>query len=140
MSIKYTNEGTLSCDYTCSIDVFKKKFGESDHRKRLISRVLPGLLILKKAGIKTLYIGGSFAPNKEKPNDIDGVFDILECINTGGDLESFLEKEQRQYSLDLSYMHTPTKLTAETHLNFFRRGRDGEKRGLILLDLETLME
>jgi len=134
----YSSAGTLAHDYPCSYDELSKQWGHNKHREKILEHAKTGLCLLKSFGIKTVFISGSFASKKDKPNDIDGVFDVSECLEYNlQDLEDFLEN-QDQYKLDLYFNDMRTKLTNETHEAFFRRGRDGEKRGFIVLDLTTL--
>jgi len=59
-----------------SWDEFKKRFGDTPHRRKLLSGLKTAARNLKSAGCKRIFINGSFITLKEQPNDFDALWDI----------------------------------------------------------------
>jgi hypothetical protein len=53
----------------------KQRFGFTDHRLVLIEGLEKGLLSLKRADCKRVFIDGSFVTAKVRPNDFDACWD-----------------------------------------------------------------
>jgi hypothetical protein len=129
--------GTLQHDHHCDWGDFVKIWGNNSHRKKLIQKATPALQMLKKAGVKTVYIAGSFASNKPNPKDIDGVFETGDDFDESELPDNFLVFLY-QRGLDFYADTTPTEFNGAPHIEFFRIGRNDEKPGLIVLSLSGI--
>lgn len=133
----FNKYGTLKEDDKCNWIEFKSKWGFNKKRKALIEKSLPGMKLLKNAGVETIYIGGSFASKKSNPSDIDGIF--LRGKNFDEKkLSNDILLELEDYSMDFYADDMPTEFNGKPHLDFFRRGRFNEEPGLIKVSLKDL--
>jgi hypothetical protein len=72
----FTFEGCLPEGiYEADWDEIQKKFGYTNHRKRLLSGSRHALSDLALAGCKAAYLDGSFITTKETPGDFDACWD-----------------------------------------------------------------
>lgn len=134
---KFNLFGTLCAEEECSSkEELLEKCGTNSHRRKLINDFLPGLEFMYKANIETVYLAGSFASIKEKPSDVDGVFLWNENVDESKLSEDFLEVLEDEYRMDFYLADMPTEFNGKSHIDFFREGRNGEKPGLIKINLK----
>ena len=55
---------------------FKRKFGGTPYRRKLLSGLEAAARNLKSAGCKRIFVNGSFVTSKQQPNDFDALWDI----------------------------------------------------------------
>jgi uncharacterized protein DUF6932 len=118
-------------------------FGSTQRRLDLLSGLRRALESLRTAGCSVAYLDGSFVTAKAEPGDYDG------CWPAAGVDPSLLDPTL----LDFSPKRTAQKAsfggeffiaevaadTAGTRfLDFFQRDRDGNKKGIIAIDLGGL--
>ncbi len=137
---KFNSEGTLKEDHVCDWEQLQEIWGYNSRRKQLLLKIKPHLYTLKNAGVTNIKIGGSFASNKAVPEDIDAVFNLKEVDEEWcDDVVPLLDDDfKEKCGTEFFGGDTLTKLNNEPHEKFFRRGRDGEKRGLIIVNLDSL--
>lgn len=123
---------------------FEVRFGDTPHRRRLLTGLAAAVAILRSAGCKRVYIDGSFVTDKDAPNDYDAAWDP-----TGVDLASLkatepvfwqfdhLRAAQKAKFLGEFFPSSANEATAgKTFLEFFRIDRNtGNPKGIIALDL-----
>lgn len=127
--------------YKASWVEFVERFGTTEHRRRLLDGLHRARLNLKAAGCRTVYVGGSFVTNEKEPRDwdacweIEGVnFDLLDSTIVDEELKHLERK--RKYFGDL-FLQAP-RLPGRNFVSFFQRDRDGDRKGIIVIDLETV--
>lgn len=78
----FTSDGYLRPGiHELSLEEVEKKFGiQNTQRILLFQKLLKGLENLKKAGVNTVYIDGSFITCKENPSDIDGCWEYEQNV------------------------------------------------------------
>ena len=76
MNLEFDKSGNLRKDVQLSFEEFLKYFGKNIVRKAIIKNALIFFKLFSSCGCTTVYIGGSFASTKRKPNDIDLLFDL----------------------------------------------------------------
>ena len=118
-----------------------EELARNAHRRAQLAKAIPGLKNLRDAGVGKLYLAGSWVSAKDKPNDIDCFFpwhagvDVSKLdpvfLGVGGKRSRVAMKAK--YGLDL-LVDTPDR-TLEA---FFQIDKDGHRRGILLLDLETI--
>ncbi|UAA37419.1 hypothetical protein KIH87_11910 [Paraneptunicella aestuarii] len=134
---KFNTFGTLFADEECSTkEELLEEWGTSSHRRKLINDFLPGLEFLFELNVETVYLAGSFASIKEKPSDVDGVFLWSENVDESKLSEDLLEILEDKYRMDFYLADMPTEFDGKSHIDFFREGRNGEKPGLIKINLK----
>ena len=100
---------------------------------------------LAEAGVKRVWIGGSFVSDKDEPNDVDGCWDDLPGPVDVSKLDAvFLETSpprssmRRKYGVDFLIARrrlADREAQGGTVLDFFQTDRDGNARGVLLLEL-----
>jgi hypothetical protein len=99
------------------------------------------LTTLKDAGSKHVYLDGSFVTAKQVPADWDACWE-LEGVNLEMldriliDADFFPDRMKDKYLGDL-FLHAP-RLPGGNLLALFQRDRDGLRKGIVVIDLETL--
>ncbi|MBZ0187442.1 MAG: hypothetical protein K8F91_14440 [Candidatus Obscuribacterales bacterium] len=99
------------------------------------------LVNLKEAGCRRVYVDGSFVSHRVKPGDWDACWE-LESVDLALvdpiiiDADFFPDRMKEKYGGDL-YLQAP-KLPGGNMLAFFQKDRDGTKKKIVLIRLETL--
>lgn len=125
-------------------DELETRFNGSARRVELLAGLREALVALREAGCRTAYIDGSFITAKEEPDDFDGCWDAV------GVDASLLDP----VLLDFAHPRTAQKErfggelfpaadsadpeSGARFLDFFQRDRDGERKGIVRIDLEDL--
>lgn len=141
MSIKFTAKGNLENNHLFSAKELIENFGYNKQRLNYLKSIFELALLLKNLGCKELYVVGSFVTTKAIPNDIDV------CINFSDIDENKLAKSELA-SLD-KYELARIKQQKNVHLiifdnssrdflDWFRQDRDGNKRGIIQINIKDL--
>ena len=80
--LSFNNKGLLKPGiHKLNINEVKQYFCSSNEtRIKLFNKLIKALKNMKDAGIKNVYLDGSFTTTKEKPNDIDGCWDYEDNI------------------------------------------------------------
>lgn len=117
------------------------RFGTNDHRLTLLTGLKAALANLKGAGCTKFYLDGSFITAKQEPVDWDGCWE-LEGVDLGAvdpviiNADFFPDRMKEKYSGDLFLQ--AARLPGGNFLARFQRDRDGLKKGIVVIDLETL--
>lgn len=144
MSLQFNANGnlppgihTLTLTETGSLVVFNER------RESLFNGFKRACVPLQQAGCQKIYIGGSFATNKEFPGDFDACWDttnvdfkLLKDIEPVLlDLSNNCAAQKNKFGGELFPADKPTYLTGVTHLDFFQKDRDGNLKGIISIIL-----
>ncbi|NOX56029.1 MAG: hypothetical protein GXP27_16620 [Planctomycetes bacterium] len=130
----------------CSWAEFVARFGSTARRRVLIAGLLNALSLLRKAGCRAVYVGGSFVTAKASPGDFDVCWDV-----DGVDVDRldpiFFEfsrsraAQKRRFGGELFPAELPEGITGQTFLEFFQTDRStGRRKGIVAIRLEDLPE
>lgn len=128
--------------HDASWEEFSDRFGDNDHRRRLLHGLLEALNNLRGTGCETVIIGGNFVTSKRLPADYDGTWDP-----TNVDVDKIdpvlLTFENQRAAMKAKYLGELFPATAEAasgirFTEFFQQDRDGEAKGVVRLDLGNL--
>jgi hypothetical protein len=124
----------------------EERLGGTPHRLRLLEGLLRAARILKSVGCGRLYLDGGFASVKTIPKDFDGCWESV-----GVDLHELARTEPALVTFDANRRTQKLKFGGElfvaefladsrgrTYLEFFQEDRDGNAKGIILIDLRRL--
>ena len=126
-------------EHLASINEVEIVYGTStDRRKELMKGLREAISNLETAGVRTVWINGSFVTSKKDPNDIDGCWEynssidinILDPVFLGNRAEM-----KKKYGLDFFIANY---IEAESGLpfpKFFQKNRDGDPKGIIIVKL-----
>lgn len=143
MHIAYTTAGTLIPGiHTMTLADFKNQFGMATRQRQyLFEKLERGLNNLRKAGVKVVYLDGSFVTRKAHPGDIDGCWDASPEIDLTILDSVFLDFEQRhlmkeKYGVDFFISQTIEGASGKPFTDFFQTDRNGVEKGIVRLLLE----
>ena len=117
------------------------RFGTTEHRKKLLQGLKKALDELKQAGCVKAYLDGSFVTVEQRPNDydvcweVDGV-DPDKLDNVLLDVEWTRGQIKEKYLGDV--LPNLPRIPGHNLLWLFQTDRDGNKKGIIAIDLREL--
>jgi hypothetical protein len=119
-------------------------FGGNSCRDRLLNGLRKAASNLRDAGVRSLWLDGSFVTGKPEPNDWDGVWDTM-----GADLAKVDPVLIDRYDMATGRYRQKAKYGGELLIGiegssgkpfheFFQQDTNGDVKGIVLLDLGTL--
>ncbi len=112
---------------------FMSRFATNRQRQRLVTGLAAALRKLGFAGCRRVLISGSFVTSKDHPNDFDGWYESF-----GLDLNLldalFLEDVESQMEVFGGTLFSPP-----SYEGFFQTDRDGQSKGVIVLDPQEMI-
>jgi hypothetical protein len=128
--------------HPATLEEIGQRFGRKNAvRRRLYEGLRRALQNLREAGVKRVYINGSFVTGKPFPNDVDGCWEADSSIDMDKLDMVFLDFSDRRrrmkdrYGVDFfpgSYVEGDSR---QTFLDFFQVDRDGRSKGVLVIDL-----
>jgi hypothetical protein len=112
----------------------------------LLEGLEEALELMAACGVARVYLDGSFVTDKDRPNDIDGCYDLAEDVSTEdlGRLDPIFPpnpsnraEAKRQFGVDL-FPAAATELgSGQPFLRFFQTDREGRERGVLSMELRA---
>ncbi|MEM9271727.1 MAG: hypothetical protein AAGA80_02015 [Cyanobacteria bacterium P01_F01_bin.143] len=129
--------------HSCTWNEARDTLAFNPRRKELFEGLLRACEILKRAGCKTIYIGGSFATSKEFPGDFDVCWDdndielkfLFELDPTLLDFSNKRAAQKAKYGGELFLASTVADAQGQTYLEFFQKDRTGNPKGIVQISL-----
>lgn len=92
---------------------------------------------LAAAGVKRIWINGSFVTTKAHPNDIDGCWDCSKDIDTDVLDPVFLNRTltKEKFGLDFFIAGLTERGSGKPFSEFFQTNRDGDRKGILVVNL-----
>ena len=119
-----------------------ERFGTTPWRRQLLEGLAHALRDLRAAGCKRAYVDGSFVTTMEHPGDfdacwdLDGVdFDVIDEVLLTFD--SGRRAQKAKYRGELFPADATADPLGTLFRDFFQRDRDGNPKGIIVIDLEN---
>ncbi len=131
-------------EYDVSLEQIKRRFVWNGARRRLFNGLSRALEALASAGVKRVWIDGSFTTAKEEPNDIDGCWEYEPSVDLSKLDRVFLETSpprkamKEKYGVD--FLLSTTKLAdaqGKAIRDFFQEDKDGNRKGLLSILMES---
>jgi len=125
--------------YETTLAEIEERFGFNDHRKCLNEGLKEAIITLQSAGVRRVWIDGSFVTNKPDPDDVDGGWDpvgadldvldpvLLEFARSRGAMKE-------KYGVDF-FPNVVEGESGKLFYRFFQYDRDLHQRGILLLNL-----
>lgn len=111
-------------------------------RKRLFSGLKRAIANLAAAGVKKVWIDGSFVTPKDKPNGIDGCWEYDQSVNVNKLDAVFLDRAppreamRRKYGVDFLISARPlVDAPGKTVEEFFQVDKDGNPKGILIVEV-----
>ena len=139
-----SNGNLVAGIHICTWEDIQEVFAFNERRQELLRGLKRACESLKLAGCRRIYIGGSFATDKEFPGDFDACWedenvDFVRLQKIDPVLLDFKNKRAAQkakYGGELflsSDIADP--ISNKSFLEFFQTDRNGEAKGIIAIDL-----
>lgn len=141
---RFTDEGLLPPGvHETDLKELKETMGWSRKRRELLEGLEEVLELMASCGVVRVYLDGSFVTDKDRPNDVDGCYDLAEDV-TAEDLERLAPifppnpegraEAKRRFGVDL-FPAAATELgSGQPFLRFFQTDREGRERGVLSVD------
>ena len=120
-----------------------ERFGNTDRRRQLLGGLRAAILSLRAAGCKRLWLDGSFVTAKERPGDFDGCwdtegvdFDRLDDVLLT--FERGRAAQKAKFLGELFLADSQADPMGTIFREFFQRDRDGNMKGIIVIELEDI--
>lgn len=130
--------------HSADIGELRDKLGWGRKRRSLIDGLEIMLGLMEDCGIKRVYVDGSFVTDKDRPNDIDGCYDIPPGA-TDASLRPMYPiwpwnpanraMSKTMFGIELAPSGFPATAAGQPYLEFFQRNREGNQRGVVLIEL-----
>jgi hypothetical protein len=144
---QFTGEGLLpSGVHETDLEELKEKMGWSRKRRELLEGLEEALELMVSSGVVRVYLDGSFVTDKDRPNDIDGCYDLAEDVTAEhlGRLAPIFPPNpegradaKRRFGVDL-FPAAATELgSGQPFLRFFQTDREGRGRGVLSVELQA---
>lgn len=137
-----------SGEHLATIDEVEAMFDlQNDRRKLLMTGLKLAIQQFKEAGVKQIYVDGSFTTDKEDPADIDG------CWSVEGEIdETKIDPDFWKWENDYECLQSRERIKGKYHLDFFiaewiegesnkpfpqffQTNRDGYPKGIVKIEL-----
>ena len=129
--------------YRVSLSEVEDRFTWNARRRQLFAGLSKALANLAAAGVKRVWIDGSFATAKEEPNDVGGCWELEESLEAGKLDMVFLFMEppripmRRKYGVD--FLIAGSKLgdpgfEGRRVEELFQEDAEGNPKGILLID------
>lgn len=144
---QFTEDGLLPPGvHETDLEELREKMGWSRKRRELLEGLEEALELMSTGGVVQVYLDGSFVTDKDRPNDIDGCYDLAEDVtaenlgrlapifppNPGGRAEA-----KRRFGVDF-FPAAATELgSGQPFLRFFQTDREGRERGVLSVKLQA---
>lgn len=125
-----------------SLKEIKERYCFNPHRRALFEGLKKVVKNLKSAGVKKIYIDGSFVGDCELPNDIDGCWLYVPSVITKKidpvlrDFAKGRQKMKDKYGVDFFLANFIESSTGKPFLEFFQTDQDGNRKGIVKIKLE----
>jgi len=117
-----------------------ERFGVTDWRRQLVTGLQRALEGLAAAGCRRAYIDGSFVTSKEHPGDFDACWDTegVDFDRVDPTLFEFANRraaQKRKFGGELFLSDSEADEDGRTFRDFFQKDRDGNSKGIVVIDL-----
>ncbi|NCT57567.1 MAG: hypothetical protein GW760_07675 [Legionella sp.] len=130
-------------EHLASLHEIERIYGSfSDRRKELMKGLYEATDNLEEAGVKTIWIDGSFITSKKEPNDIDGCWEYTSSVDINMLDPIFLGDRagmKKKYGLDFFIANYIEAKSGLPFPKFFQKNRDGNSKGIIIVKLGRIV-
>lgn len=125
-----------------TLDEIEEQFCFNDYRKKLFQKAKKAIGNLIKAGVRDIYLDGSFAEGKAEPNDIDGCWvadpsvDRFKIDPVLLDFSNERKAMKDKYGVDFFLGNWVEEASGRPFVEFFQKDRNGDPKGIIKIKLE----
>lgn len=122
--------------HVATVEEIADRFGWNSYRRRLLGGLKMMMRDLEAAGCTAIWIGGSFASDKERPGDYDVAWDTngVDLSRLDPIFQNLTNERAAQkavYGGEAFPADLPADRRGRTYLEFFQTDRDGVPRGIV---------
>ena len=127
--------------YETTLEEIRQRLGYNAWRLKLIDGLEAVLANLRSAGVRRVYLDGSFVTSNRYPGDIDGCWDVDRQVDVGSldpvflDFSSGRQAMKEKYGVDFFISQTIEGNSGVPFVEFFQRNRNRESKGILMLNL-----
>lgn len=128
--------------FRVSLKDIEDRFTCNRTRRRLFNGLKRALAILAAAGVRRVWVNGSFVTAQGHPNDIDGCWEYRPSVDVDKLDPVFLATDppraamKREYGVDFSIAGTRLiDAGGQTVQEFFQVDKNGNRRGILLVEI-----
>jgi len=131
--------------HTATLAEVEMVFVTTPRRRVLFEGLRRALQNLAAAGVRRVFIDGSFVTTKADPNDIDGCWEWTEDVHLDLldpvllDFAQARRAMRDKYGVDFFLATWVEAGSGLTFLDFFQRNRADDPKGIVQLDLEEMV-
>jgi len=137
-----SNGGLPPGEHAATLSDVEHRYSTNPTRTAQFTGLKRAALALAAAGCPTLWLNGSYITDKAEPGDYDATFDAepIDWITLGLaepellDFDAPRSTQKRTYGGEL----IPTLAAGVDFVDFFQTNRNGERKGIIRIDLTEL--
>lgn len=125
--------------YDTTLAEIEERLAFNADRQRLVEGLKRAVENLRTAGVRRVWVDGSFVTHKAKPGDIDGCWDpkgvdpaLIDPVLL--DFEHSRAAMKAKYGVDF-FPNVLEGASGKAFYRFFQYDRDQDRRGILLLDL-----
>lgn len=140
----FDRNGNLKETISVTLRQFEKIFGTNESRREKLKDLIYFLRLLWNLGCKEVYIAGSYITQKKLPNDIDVCvdmtyinFEMLKKAKPEFLSDRGIEKIRKEHKIHFVLFFD---FASYELLEFFRKDRDDNLRGLVKINLNDFQE
>jgi hypothetical protein len=132
--------------HEADLEELREKMGWSRKRQGLLEGLEEALELMVSCGVVRVYLDGSFVTDKDRPNDIDGCYDLAEDVTAEalGRLAPIFPpnpsnraEAKRRFGVDF-FPAAATELgSGQPFLRFFQTDHEGRERGVLSVELRA---
>jgi hypothetical protein len=127
--------------HDATLEEVESRFATSEHRKRLFSGFREGVMVLRKAGCRKIFIDGSFITEKPIPGDFDVCWDYVGVDDAKLDpvFSDFSDRRKKQKDRFHGEFFPVNSLADGKHvfLDFFQIDKDTQNaKGIICIKFQ----
>jgi hypothetical protein len=128
--------------YRVSLEDVEARFTWNRRRRLLFRGLAEAVANLAAAGVRTIWVDGSFTTAKEEPGDIDGCWDYSAAVEVDLldpvflDVNPPRERMKLRYGVDLLIAGMRLEGAEFQRVeDFFQSDRDGNPRGILVVEI-----
>jgi hypothetical protein len=125
-------------EHEASLPGVKKRFGRSSaQREELMSGLESAAENLQAAGVRKIWIDGSFVTSKKEPKDVDGCWEYTERVDLGRLDPAFLAESRtpmkEKYGVEFFPAFVIEAGSGLSFPKFFQVNREGDPKGILVV-------
>lgn len=130
--------------YVVSIDEIERSFTWTTIRRQLFGGLKRALANLAVAGVKRVWIGGSFVTADPHPDDVDGCWEPNESMDVNELDNVFLDTRPPRQSMKNKYgvdflnacaVLADPDAQGQTVQDYFQEDRNGNPKGILIVEI-----